>query len=232
MGTREQTVLMISDDANLCARARNELQAREARLRIAMVSNVDAARLVVKGEAPAVILLEEAAVRAGDGYGARMRLHAVVSSLAGYAPVVVLGNESQPAELDTLVAAGAADYVGLLQKNLPVAADLVERRLRQSRQFEENLAAAKFATERAVASNTVEDFGQLLRHELNNPLTGILGNAELLLSEVKRKNDGRLPQGGQLRLETIATLAVRLRETVSRLSQEWETIQRTSSEIK
>jgi len=32
-----------------------------------------------------------------------------------------------------------------------------------------------------------------------------------------------LPQGGQVRLETIAALAVRLRETVRRLSQEWET---------
>lgn len=223
---------MISDDASLRARTRHELHAREARLRIAMVSNVDAARLVVEGEAPAVILLEEAAVKAGDGFGARSRLHAVVSSLAGYAPVVVLGNESRPrpAELDALVAAGAADYVGLPQKNLPAAADLVERRLRQSRQFEENIAAAKSSSERRVASHTVEDFGQLLRHELNNPLTGILGNAELLLAEVRRKNDGELPQGGQMRLETIAALAVRLRETVSRLSQEWETMRRAPSE--
>jgi hypothetical protein len=30
-----------------------------------------------------------------------------------------------------------------------------------------------------------------------------------LLAEVRRKNDGRLPQGGQQRLETIAALAVR-----------------------
>ena len=67
-----------------------------------------------------------------------------------------------------------------------------------------------------------EDFGEVLRHELNNPLTGILGNAELLLAEVHRKNDGKLPHGGEQRLETIAALAVRLRETVRRLSQEWE----------
>ena len=67
-----------------------------------------------------------------------------------------------------------------------------------------------------------EAFGEILRHELNNPLTGILGNAELLLAEVRRKNDGRLPSGGRQRLETIAALAVRLRETVRRLSQEWE----------
>ncbi|HZC65063.1 MAG TPA: histidine kinase dimerization/phospho-acceptor domain-containing protein [Candidatus Dormibacteraeota bacterium] len=67
-----------------------------------------------------------------------------------------------------------------------------------------------------------EDFGEVLRHELNNPLTGILGNAELLLSEIRRNNDGRLPSGGLQRLETIAVLAVRLRETIRRLSQEWE----------
>jgi signal transduction histidine kinase len=66
------------------------------------------------------------------------------------------------------------------------------------------------------------DFGEVLRHELNNPLTGILGNAELLLVEIHRKNDGRIPHGGERRLETIAALAVRLRETVRRLSQEWE----------
>jgi signal transduction histidine kinase len=62
----------------------------------------------------------------------------------------------------------------------------------------------------------------VLRHEMNNPLTGILGNAELLLAEIHRKDDGKLPSGGQQRLETIAALAVRLRETVRRLSQEWE----------
>jgi hypothetical protein len=40
--------------------------------------------------------------------------------------------------------------------------------------------------------------------------------------EVHRENDGKLPRGGEQRLETIAALAVRLRETVRRLSQEWE----------
>ena len=65
------------------------------------------------------------------------------------------------------------------------------------------------------------DFGELLRHELNNPLTGILGNAELLLMAVRRKKL-ELPGPAERRLETIATLAVRMRETVRRLSEEWE----------
>ncbi len=32
-----------------------------------------------------------------------------------------------------------------------------------------------------VNRQETRDFGEVLRHELNNPLTGILGNAEMLL---------------------------------------------------
>jgi len=61
------------------------------------------------------------------------------------------------------------------------------------------------------------DFGEVLRHELNNPLTGILGNAELLLLEVRRGKLDLPPQTLQ-RIEIITELAVRMRETVQRLS--------------
>lgn len=70
-----------------------------------------------------------------------------------------------------------------------------------------------------------EDFCEVRRHELNNPLTGILGNAGFLRSEIRCKSDGRLPQGAPQRLETIAALAVRLRESVRRLSQGWDSPQ-------
>jgi signal transduction histidine kinase len=69
--------------------------------------------------------------------------------------------------------------------------------------------------------NDDRDFGEVLRHELNNPLTGILGNAELLLVEMRRRNV-ELPPQATARLEIIAALAVRMRETVRRLSEEWE----------
>jgi signal transduction histidine kinase len=72
-----------------------------------------------------------------------------------------------------------------------------------------------------IPQNDANDFGAVLRHELNNPLTGILGNAELLLVELRRKHV-ELPEQAQARLETIAALAVRMRETVRRLSEEWE----------
>lgn len=220
---REQTVLVISDDAALCAEARRELQADERGLRVASVSSVDAARRIVEDAAPTVILLEESSFGSESegqrGHGAR--LDAVVSSLAAYAPVVVLGPEERPMELSSLIAAGAAEYVGMRGKYSPEATTALKRRLDQARQLD---ARTQFFQQYPPTKMNarLEDFGEILRHELNNPLTGILGNAELLLAEVRRKSDARLPHNGMQRLETIAALAVRMRETIRRLSQQWE----------
>jgi signal transduction histidine kinase len=61
------------------------------------------------------------------------------------------------------------------------------------------------------------DVAEIFRHEINNPLTGILGNAELLLA-----HRDRMHATDTQRLETIVSLAVRLRETVRRVSNSWE----------
>ena len=150
--------------------------------------------------------------------GTSPRLDSVVSTLAVHAPVVVIGPRARELELAALVGAGSVNFVPRACGCLPVALGHVEQRLRQARQVTD-------VPLRAIPNgdaNASEAFGEILRHELNNPLTGILRNAELLLAEVRRKNDGRLPNGGQQRLETIAELAVRLRETVRRLSEDWE----------
>jgi signal transduction histidine kinase len=142
-------------------------------------------------------------------------LDAVVAPLAIHAPVVVLGPEKRRAELSGLIDAGAADFVARKANCFAEARGLIQRRLRLAQQ------APGYAAETFEATDG--DFGEVLRHELNNPLTGILGNAELLLVEIHRTSDGRIPHGAEQRLETIAGLAVRMRETVRRLSQEWET---------
>ena len=216
MSTREQTILLVSDDADLCLAARKRLESFEEGIRVASVASVDAARRIVEDAAPAVILLEDTLVTCepDESREKAPRLGAAVTSLALHAPVVVIGGTGRQIELSALVAAGAADYVERSGACLPVALGLVERRLRQSQQFNES-ACLPLAEEG-------EGFGEVLRHELNNPLTGILGNAELLLAEMRRNGDNRMPDGGQQRIETIAALAVRLRETVRRLSQEWE----------
>ena len=216
MGNREQIILVVSDDAALCAAARREFEASIAGVRVASVTSVAAARRILEEDAPAVILLEEAAITPeGDGpRGIVPRLDAVVASLAVYAPVIVIGTAERRVELSALIDAGAADYVMRDGGCLPLALGLIRSRLRQAQRVADSA--------RDPFEEAEEDFGEVLRHELNNPLTGILGNAELLLAEVHRKNDGKLPHGGEQRLETIAALAVRLRETVRRLSQEWE----------
>ncbi len=217
MGNKGQTILVVSDDAALCAAARKEFEPNIAGLRVASVTSVAAAHRILEDGAPAVILLEEAAIGPeSDGPRETVpRLDAVVTSLAVYAPVVVIGRAERRAELSALLDAGAADYVMRDGRGcLPSALGLVRSRLRHAQDV-----AASVPDPLDEAG---EDFGEVLRHELNNPLTGILGNAELLLAEVHRNNDGTLPYGGEQRLETIAALAVRLRETVRRLSQEWE----------
>ncbi|HWW19156.1 MAG TPA: histidine kinase dimerization/phospho-acceptor domain-containing protein [Candidatus Saccharimonadales bacterium] len=215
---REHTILLVSDDPELCTAARREFEARDEVLRVAAVRTVDAARRIVEDAAPTVILLEHTSITlGGEGVVGNMPcLNSVVSSLAMHAPVVVIGARDQLSELAFLVEAGAADFVERRDGCLPIALEMVERRLRHAQQAV--IEGQKSGGAKSILSG--EAFGEVLRHEMNNPLTGILGNAELLLAEVRRKNDGRLPHGGQQRLETIAALAVRLRETVRRLSQE------------
>ena len=83
----------------------------------------------------------------------------------------------------------------------------------------EIISSVKGPLKVGMPSPETRDFGEVLRHELNNPLTGILGNAELLLVELRREHI-RLPQNAVTRLEIIASLALRMRETVRRLSEE------------
>jgi len=223
ISNQRQTILVVSDDAAFCAAARHQWESHQSELRVAAVSTVEAARRIVVDAAPAVIVLEHTSVPAHGGAlldGAAEQaspLESVVSDLAVSAPVVVIGGPHEEMELTAVVAAGLADFVPREAGCLPAALGLVEQRLRAAART--SIGGAKLALGPEGVS---EGFGEMLRHELNNPLTGILGNAELLLAEVRRKNDGQLPHGGQQRLETIAALAVRLRETVRRLSQDWE----------
>jgi signal transduction histidine kinase len=58
-----------------------------------------------------------------------------------------------------------------------------------------------------------------IRHEINNPLTGVLGQAQLLLRE-------DLSERSRKRVQTIEDLAIRLRDIVGQLRE----VQRPSSE--
>jgi len=68
---------------------------------------------------------------------------------------------------------------------------------------------------RVVASyeSKIDEIAELVarvRHEINNPLTGVLGQAQLLLRE-------DLSESARRRAQTIEGLAIRLRDVVAQL---------------
>lgn len=217
-----EAVLVVSGDDDFRAAMAEELRRKSVEeSRIAAVRSMEEAGRFLSVRRPAAILLDETSLGHGDEPGkcGKPTLWAAATTLAESAPLVVVGRAENQASLTDLLTKGAADFVVRSEACVQVAVNLLERRLRRARR-RENPAGAPEA-EKASVTQEYRDFGEVLRHELNNPLTGILGNAELVLVELRRK-DIQLPQPVEARLETIASLAIRMRETVRRLSEEWE----------
>ena len=154
------------------------------------------------GAGVSVFLLDQSGIEGQSKQG----LKCAVDRLVEVAPVIVVAAPERQSELTALLTSGVVDFVARTGKFVPVAVGLVERRIRMAKM-------GILDPSGRVSSDWSADFGEILRHEVNNPLTGILGNAEMLLA----RRD-RLPASAIERLETIAHLAVRLRETVRRLS--------------
>lgn len=126
------------------------------------------------------------------------------------APVVLLAGPEHQAEVSRLVAQGQVEFVARTGNFVSLAVSLVERRLRWAEQSEFSVGVPW--------AEMPADVAEIFRHEINNPLTGILGNAELVLS-----HGARMPAADTQRLQTVVELAVRLRETIRRLSDAWQT---------
>jgi signal transduction histidine kinase len=199
---RPSIVLVISTEERCAEQIGAWLADGPSACEVRHAASLPQARRLAERLLPGVIFLEAEVITGGD-------VRAAVRELARYAPVVAAVSPEHARELSVLVVAGTVDCVPEGEEFVGLAAALIERRL----------LAAQRLLERVEAAELEEsgDFGSLLRHELNNPLTGILGNAEMLLHRQQW-----LPQDAVPRLETIADLAVRLRETVRRLSSAWE----------
>lgn len=65
-------------------------------------------------------------------------------------------------------------------------------------------------TEHEAKLTEIADLVAHVRHEINNPLTGVIGQAQLLLRE-------ELSATARRRVETIEQLAARIRDTVAQL---------------
>jgi signal transduction histidine kinase len=100
------------------------------------------------------------------------------------------------------------EYMGWVEALVLVAAEALRRA--------ETLERARKAEERAAANERHATLGRYMldmRHNLNNALTSVLGNAELLLLE-----PGELSAEVRDQVDTIHSMALRIHEVVQRFS--------------
>jgi signal transduction histidine kinase len=147
-----------------------------------------------------VFLLDESGIAPSEE---RAPVEHAAARFVSAGPVVVVAAATRQLELAHLIESGAVDFVVRRGDFITSATETVARRLYK----------AESGNLKRLSGNGNSAFGEMLRHEVNNPLTGILGNAELLLAR-----RSQLPPAVVERVETIAELAVRLRETIRRLS--------------
>jgi signal transduction histidine kinase len=215
--------ILLCGTEEFCAEVRRELRRRRPEVSVGSADALETARTLVEHEPPSAILAEDR-VLAGGAVSLRQRRQAIAAGLtllAGHAPVVWVGGAEDGAEISRALPAGPVDFVPRSALCLAAAVTMLERRLRVAVPGLAAEAVKPGGIPMGEVSLENRDFGEVLRHELNNPLTGILGNAELLLLEVRRGHLEMAPHNLQ-RLEIIAELAVRMRETVRQLSDRWQ----------
>jgi signal transduction histidine kinase len=206
MNSVRRTIFIISADSMVAQACIDELSAFGGRYRTPLASSVEKARRGFEKTPPSAVFLDQSSI---DPRRNSETLESAVAALAEMAPVVVAAAPEKQGDLAFLITAGAVDFVARTGQFLPIVAGMLDRRVR--------IAERVAGMVQFPHDDLAGDFGEILRHEVNNPLTGILGNTELLLA----RRD-RLPPGAIERLQTIAELAVRLRETVRRLSNAWD----------
>jgi signal transduction histidine kinase len=231
--TETRIILLVTDDNALVRRLIRMLNGKSEILRmdearpyqLPIATSVAQAISCIRRVTPSAILLDESVAAAGLSAG-------VLRDFSRFAPVVLLAAAEHFArwcadeEVAGLILQGLVECVPRFDDCVPLAARLIERHASarpESRSSEmartAGLAVVASVPERVQLdpNDAPRDFGEVLRHEVNNPLTGILGNAELILS-----HRDRLSEDAVERLEVIADLAIRLRETVRRLSNALE----------
>jgi signal transduction histidine kinase len=192
------TILLGTRDVHLLPVLRAQLWRTGEMAHVTVAISLAQLRAQSEASAASVIVVDLSLLHSNSG-------DSVLAELTAVAPLIFLLEPTQIHRTAQLLAlSDSTECVIRAGEFAPLLAALIERRIRWAGR------AASPAQTQLPAS-----FGEILRHEINNPLTGILGNAEMLLAQ-----RDRLPIPAVQRLETVVDLAVRLRETIRRLSQQ------------
>jgi signal transduction histidine kinase len=160
------TLLCVAD-AGLAEELTRELNLCADVGRVRLATNLPDLIGRMEQDSPCVILLD-------DGVFQEAPLSELLRQLTSTAPVILLASAERQSEILRMVAEGEVEFVARRGDSVPLVACLVERRLRWAQRS--GMGGG------SPWADMPEDMAEIFRHEINNPLTGILGNAELLLS--------------------------------------------------
>jgi len=198
----ERGVLLGIGDPSLAERLAREVKRFAGTAPVTLASSLARVRELAGRMTPEVLLLDDDLLK-GQPLGEAL------SQLAATTRVILLASLERQAEVAALLASSDIEFVARAGDFVPMAAALVERRLRAAVKLREISGMLRAAS--------ADELATVFRHEVNNPLTGILGNAELVLSHREK-----LSAVDAQRLQTVVDLCVRLRETIRRLTSAWE----------
>jgi len=153
---------------------------------------------------PSVVLLDDRMLGSAP-------LEETLLRFTEFAPVALVAAPQKCEEVSRWVARGNVEFIARVGDFVPLVVAILLRRMHWAEQADSIVGVPW--------KEIPADFAVILRHEINNPLTGILGNAELLLAHYGDK----LPVAALQRVKTVVDLAVRLREATRRLSNAIET---------
>lgn len=196
---KEYSILAAIPNAASTQRFLQEVENVVGKESVSFAPNLARLREAIRGLRPQVILLDDR-IFGSDS------LAASVSDFSREHATILLAPYDREPEVAGLVASGDLEFVPRSGEWQQLAASLIERRLRWAQ-----------ASRSPQGLLRDRNMGELFRHEINNPLTGILGNAELILA-----HSDHLPAIDTQRIRTVVELAVRLRETIRRVSNAWE----------
>jgi signal transduction histidine kinase len=195
-------ILLGISEAALAKRLASEIKTFAPESHVITVSKLEQVRELAASHDPKIIFLDSNLL--GD-----KALAEVVQELVAVAPVLVLASINSQTEMSRLVAVANVEFIGRVGDYVPLAAALIERRL--------NAVGSPDARGHITEPRSRPRIAELFRHEINNPLTGILGNAELVLAHREHLSPVEVQ-----RLQTVVDLAVRLRESIRRMSDACE----------
>ena len=161
MNSTSRTIFIISGDLVLAQRCVEELAAFGGRYRTLAVGTVEQAWKRIGRSAPAAVFLDESAIDiAHDGE----TLESAVAMLTEAAPVILAAAPEKQSAMAFLITSGAVDFVARTGNFLPIVAGMMDRRVRLAER-----AAGMILFSNDELSG---DFGEILRHEVNNPSPG------------------------------------------------------------